>query len=87
MIYKYNLKLNTSQFLKIPKNSEILKVDCQPSYFGIMMWIYSQDHDDLVEKEFLLVGTGQEFKERHLFIYLGTVLKQAYVWHVFIRDK
>ncbi len=87
MIYKYKLELQHKQFLHIPNNSEILKTDYKIDENAIMIWIYSQDHNDLIEKEFLIVGTGNEFKERHLYKYLDTVFIRLYVWHVFVRDK
>jgi len=83
IIYKYVLKLEDEQIIKIPKYSDIIKVDHQQEQ--ICMWVDGRSDVDLHPVKIRIIGTGRPIPEHEDLNYLDTVIMDYFVWHVYIK--
>jgi len=83
-IYKFYLKLEGEQVIKIQANHEILSVGEQ---FGdLYLWVLVNPDEKLVDKKIFIYGTGHLMeKDVTKNRYLGTVITEGgnLVWHIF----
>lgn len=82
MIYKYPLVLTEKQSLAMPKNAEILDVQVQNNVIVLWALVDPETNDEV--RKFEIFGTGVAMADVTR-IYLGTVQKNGFVWHVFER--
>lgn len=85
-IFKYQLEIDDSQSLLLPKGAEILTVQAQDN--NPMLWALVNPDEETEERNFETFGTGHPVGydmgvER---TYIGTYhVKGDYVFHVFER--
>jgi len=78
-IFKYSIN---GSFIKIPDGGEILSVQHQN---GVpTMWVLVDTDKPLVDREFLMFGTGDEIEVDGL-THIHTLQENGYVWHIFER--
>jgi hypothetical protein len=85
-IYKYTLKVESEQVLKLPKDADILCV--QEQHGEICLWaIVEKDTKEFENKIFYIYGTGHDVPWPALQTYIGTVQQRqgTLVWHIFMR--
>lgn len=68
--------------LEMPAGTHIQFVGRQRPYV-VTLWgsFLERDKNDLVERKFHVVGTGQPFNEK--WVYVGSCIDEPYVWHVY----
>ena len=83
-IYKFYLKLEGEQTIKIQANYEILSVGEQ---FGdLYLWALVNPDNRLIDKKIFIYGTGHLMEmDITKNSYLGTVITEGgnLVWHIF----
>jgi len=92
-IWKFELKIEPEQILKVPKDAEILDIKMQvktvsPSGSANivpMMWVVCDPKKELIEIKINMVGTGWDF-DYSKNTYLATVIDGALVWHFFMEN-
>lgn len=80
VIWKYKLEVANSQILALPLGAKILHMGNQDGI--ICLWVEVTDAEHFVERMFYVVGTGRPF-DLGKVTYLGTVLVDPSVWHVY----
>ena len=86
VIYKYELQITGIQTVQMPAGAKILSVANQ---HGILcLWALVDPVKPKTDRNIAIFGTDQSidfgensFNDKHLFI--GTVLKDPFSWHVF----
>lgn len=86
MIYKYNIPLEDSFSLELPKSAAILSVDTQ--FDNPVLWcIFNPDDAEPTERKFVLATTGNAFDVSQPAgrSYIGTFLcmQDNFVGHLF----
>ena len=84
-IFKYQLSITDTQFIKMPKGA-----DPFTSYFQgdqLCVWAYVDTEEELEDREFRMFGTGQPIELLGLFRFLNTVHHETGVWHIFAEAK
>jgi len=79
-IWKYSLEVG-SNTIRMHDDAEVLCVREQDGKPCI--WVLVDDDNGIVDRSFLVVGTGQEFNVLDREDYLGTAFCGPFVWHVF----
>lgn len=80
-IWKYTLKLEDKQEVKMPIEHEILDIQVQ---HGIAtMWVKVDKTTKIRPFEIHLFGTGWDLPEDYTGDYLATVQDGSFVWHFF----
>ncbi len=79
VIYKYRLAIGKTK-VELPSGGRLLSVQSQGG--EITLWVQI-DMTPLVERTFVVVGTGHEFEPTESWKYLDTVQIESLVWHVF----
>lgn len=84
-IWKYKLGCPGSTTIKMDKNGEILCVQMQGS--SLCLWAKVDPTARPVNREVLVIGTGQSFSLTLVGRYIGTVQTEGglFIWHVFER--
>jgi len=82
VIWKFPLEVRMEQRIRMPRDSVI--VDVQVQNGQICMWAICNPDRIEVDREFLIIGTGQEFDTTETY-YRGTVQNGVVVWHIFER--
>lgn len=84
VIYKYKLKIEHVQTIKMPANARILSIQAQ----GNELWLWAEvfSANDLSERTFRIYGTGQAFV-RGADVYLATVQVNSFVWHIYEESR
>jgi len=82
-VYKYDLLPDDRVRVMMPKGAEILHVDCQSSG-TISIWALVNLDSELIERFFLIRGTGHNCDNLQGRKFLGTVLDRqlGLVWHI-----
>lgn len=86
VIWKYQLKITDQQTIEIPCEHKILSVAQQN---GILcMWVEVNPDAYLSEVDIVICGTGNPIPhiEGYNLIFVGTVVMNPFVWHVFKRE-
>ena len=88
-IYKYPLQITYSQFIRIPKGSEILDIQMQNEVPQI--WALVDPEAEVIEIKIEMYGTGEAVVEEEGFQrqFLATVqevitMYGSWVWHFFM---
>ena len=81
-IFKYPLKLQGTQKIKIPKHAKILNIQTQED--DICLWALINPEEPKVSRQIRIFGTGHEVPDIKLE-YIGTIqqLDGSLIWHVF----
>ena len=82
-IFKYKLSITDEQTICLPQGSRILSVDNQD---GVLTLWAMVNTDRPVEPRYIrIVGTGHEIADKAAasLEFIGTVLMDPFVWHVF----
>ena len=74
-IYKYTI---TRRPIEIHTNAVILHVDLQDQSY--CLWALVDTTNPLEQRQFDVVGTGWDYEDN--MHYVGTILENAFVWHV-----
>jgi len=86
IIHKYYLPVAPYSAATMPSKATILKVDYQDN--DLWVWAESDVDDyDLVQVNFELHGTGEEYEDKPSRKYVGTAQHQGFVVHVFIINE
>ncbi len=81
-VRKYPVNEHVNEFfIEIPKGAEILTLQVQSDQ--PMIWALVDTEETMVQRKFIIVGTGQPFKDSLLTRYTGTYQQGRFVWHVF----
>ncbi len=82
VIWKYTLEVATNQKFMMPCNAQVLSVQCQNG--DAVMWCLCDKADELVERTFTVIPTGDRFNASHCE-YVGTFQTDGgeFVGHVF----
>jgi hypothetical protein len=82
VIYKYPMKLDLYQTIKLPKNARILSIQLQND--EICMWVLTATEiTSDIDRVFMIVGTGTSDRVGEFDEYIATVQQGGYVWHIF----
>lgn len=80
IIWKYELQLTDRQTVVMPIGSEILSVDNQRG--SLCLWAMADPEQPEQNRNIEIIGTGNPMLDgRREFI--GTVVMNPFVWHVF----
>jgi hypothetical protein len=85
-IYKYPLKRRnpSDNLIKInmPKNADLVNCGLDMNY-NICLWAYiDSEEEEEEERKFYILGTGWAIPENKIFIYIGMVNDNGYIWHI-----
>lgn len=81
-VWKYPLIIQDKFMIRMPSCSYILRFDVQTG--TPVIWVAVDDMEPLVERNFILVGTGRNF-DAHGLAYIGTIQMDegTLIWHLF----
>lgn len=92
VVFNYSIYgINTSSFINIPVNAEILSARHKDGNFYIYALVPLDHQSDLEQREFLIAGTGHSF-DMTGFKYVDRVdIKepgwgQTEIYHVFVKE-
>jgi len=81
-IWKYELAITDEQTLEMPRGAKVLSVANQGG--KLCLWAEVDQSERIVVRHFLIVGTGHQITEDfELRKFVGSVLIDPFVWHVF----
>jgi len=83
-IWKYTIPLQENVVLEMPKEFEILSFLKQGN--DLCLWgsfPSNNKHEAFEARSFCIVGTGHDYDDSLLDIYIGTVIYGSYVWHLY----
>lgn len=83
IIYKYKLGKVVHQVVELPKDFKPLRVDFQGEQ--LCLWAIVDPENKKVAYDFYIAGTGWEDSELNNLIYISTVFKDGFVWHIFYK--
>jgi len=84
-IYKYKLEMKEHQVIKSNGNFKPLRVEFQGDQ--LCVWVINTPLLRYRYFDFYIIGTGQEIDDFNKFIYISTVFKDDFVWHIFYRER
>jgi glutamine cyclotransferase len=82
-IWKYELKVQREQYVKIPYEHNILDIQIQDG--KIIMWVEVDKTTDALDTLINMFGTGQELPAFYEGDFLATIQDGRLVWH-FYKD-
>ncbi len=79
----WKFEINPASFLvNMPKGAEVISVGTQENC--IMIWAKVNPEAKICIRRFPVYGTSHEISEEDLSIpFIGTVIMESFVWHVF----
>ncbi len=81
-VWKYELQIVDEQTLEMPRGAKVLSVANQSG--KLCLWAEVDQSERIVYRHFLIIGTGNLITEDfELRKFVGTVLIDPFVWHVF----
>ena len=89
-IFKYSLDVTDSQFVDLPEGAKILTVQFQGCW--LCLWAEVDPTARMEPRGIVIYGTGHPMSEytesvrKPKEIYIGTVQKDEFVWHVYEID-
>ena len=85
-VWKYQLQIEDKFMIRMPSGAQILRFDIQTG--TPVIWVAVDDIEPLVERHFILVGTGHYF-DAHDLLYMGTIQMNegTLIWHLFEELK
>ena len=86
-IYKYELKIEDYQVLKMPRGAKVLSVGNQRG--KVCLWALCDQDAPVSLRAFEIAGTGNPIAEDRAIerVFIGTVIAEPFVWHVFEPEK
>ena len=85
VIYKYEITaIDPVKTFQWPRFSKVVHVDSQ-SPGTMQLWVELYQFDQLEDRIFVVYGTGHHIQEGD--VYVGTVLDEPFVWHLYERMK
>ena len=83
-IWKFKLKRDESQLVRMPLKSEIMDIQIQNDEF--VMWALVDPESEYIEVKINMYGTGFEIDQGTIKDeYLSTVQVGYFVWHFFMN--
>ncbi|MDF1547153.1 MAG: hypothetical protein P1P88_04990 [Bacteroidales bacterium] len=83
-IWKFKLKKERSQLVKMPSKAEIMDIQLQND--NLVMWALIDPDDEEIEVKINMYGTGCEINNTtSKDEYLATVQEGLFVWHFFMN--
>lgn len=82
-IYKYPLKLDSSQIIETHQHSKCLLVDIKND--DICIWFEVNTNMPKVKYEVRIFGTGHDLHSFSKNEHLGSIQKGISVWHIYMR--
>lgn len=83
VIYKFSIKITDYQWIGAPAGAEVLSVGLDANGDPCIWCIVDPDVEDHVDIKIAVCGTGNSmFRSKSEF--LGTIVKDRGVWHVFV---
>ena len=79
-IYKYTLEVTDYQSLALPINAQILDIQAQNE--TICLWAIVDESAPPEHRYFAVYGTGHPLPDA-IGLYLATVQRDGFVWHIF----
>jgi hypothetical protein len=89
MVYKYSLTeqlpwIGRLQTMALPKGATALHFDAGGGMPGLHLWVLVDPTEPLlVERHFIVVGTGQKLPQHGAAMHVASCVDGAYVWHCF----
>lgn len=85
-IWKYEFLINDEFYLELPKDSLILKVECQKDIACMWVLIKTENQSNLTKERFIIVSTGHEFDYNYELEHISTFQQYngVLVWHLFL---
>ena len=83
-IYKYTLALEDEQVIQMPAHAEILSVANQNG--NLCLWAKVIPSNKLELYKIYIVGTGNPADHVENNYFIGTVIMNPFVWHIFLED-
>ena len=80
-IYKYTLEITDSQSISMPRYAQILSVAKQGD--SLCLWAEVFTEEEQVHRHIRIIGTGNPIEGSPNRVFLGTVVMDPFVWHVF----
>lgn len=87
-IFKYELPISLKPIIEMPFDAEILSIQMQNG--KLQIWAIVDDEDNLVSRQFYVLGTGHGFPNEveyamnaGQFKHHSTVQSGSLVWHIF----
>ena len=81
IIHKYRLEITGRQIVLMPEGAKVLHVGVQR--FDLCLWAQHRQDRPATERHFAICGTGHELPRLETRTYIGTVVTEPFVWHVF----
>ena len=82
-IYKYELSLQPTQIIEMPRRARFLSLQAQES--NPVMWWQIDTENDIIPVNFSCYVTGQELQD-FMGSYLGTAQIRGFVAHFYINS-
>lgn len=83
-IWKFELKKDRTQLVKMPEKSEIMDIQMQNG--KLVMWAMVDPESENIEVKINMYGTGWETNDNAIKDeYLATVQDGDFVWHLFMN--
>lgn len=79
-IWKFSLPITDSQVIEVPIGSHLLSAGLDPNG-DVCLWLAVNPNAMTMNVEIVIRGTGQPLP--HVGSYLGSVVQQPFVWHLF----
>ena len=85
-ILKYEIKMDDSQIVMMPKNADILCTDVQ--YGKMCLWALVDQKAEKESRRIIIKGTGHPIDEENIK-YIGTnqMMEGHLVWHIFEKKS
>jgi len=83
-IWKFKLNITESQEIKVPEGTQILSAGIDPEG-SLCVWGVVDTENALTDRFIYIVGTGNPIDRVFFndYTFIGSVLMQPFVWHVF----
>lgn len=81
-IFKYELKVTEEQIIHLPENAKILS--CQFQSDVLCLWALFDTRTRFKQpRKIRIIGTGNPIYDSEVLVFISTVQKGLFVWHVF----
>ena len=82
-IFKYQLEVTGTQVIKLPKGADPFTAQFQGEQ--LCVWAAIDTEEELEDREFRIIGTGEPLDLSGVFRFLNTVQQGPFVWHIFTK--
>jgi hypothetical protein len=80
-VFKYPIKIEDEQTVKLPEGAEIIYVGLDPGGTPCL-WAIVNERSVRVNRTIYVAGTGHPLPKEKIR-HLGSILQHPFVWHVF----